>query len=215
MFHYMRGEMDEATRENKLALKQAKAGGYEILALILEENLADSLWVAGDLPQALSAARHVIEQCKRGRVAHKIPWGWIYGNLFGILVESGQLAEALEVGRETMRFLREANSAWMIMDHYALRLASAGDMEAAARVHGWINAEFLRRGNTRQPNELRAMNSTARILNTHFSAVVLGNLCAESLQDKARARAHYLKVLETDSHHPKAAEIRYWLAANP
>jgi Flp pilus assembly protein TadD len=52
------------------------------------------------------------------------------------------------------------------------------------------------------PNETRA----------HLT---LGNLYAQELQDKSRARAHYLRVLELNPRHPEATSIRYWLVANP
>ena len=45
--------------------------------------------------------------------------------------------------------------------------------------------------------------------------LVLGNLYAEQLRDKARARVHYQRTLEIDSRHPQATQIRYWLVANP
>jgi tetratricopeptide (TPR) repeat protein len=43
----------------------------------------------------------------------------------------------------------------------------------------------------------------------------LGNLYAYQLAEPALAREHYRKVLEAEPNHPKASEIRYWLAANP
>ena len=52
------------------------------------------------------------------------------------------------------------------------------------------------------PNETRA----------HLA---LGNLYAQQFHQPARARQHYLKVLEVEPRHPQASEIRYWLAANP
>ncbi len=45
--------------------------------------------------------------------------------------------------------------------------------------------------------------------------LLLANLYARQLNQPKLARQSYLKVLEQDPHHPKAAEIRYWLAANP
>jgi len=45
--------------------------------------------------------------------------------------------------------------------------------------------------------------------------LVLGNLWAEQFGDNARARVHYLKVLELDPRHPQATAIRYWLVAHP
>jgi len=45
--------------------------------------------------------------------------------------------------------------------------------------------------------------------------LTLGNLYAQPLHDAAKARIHYLKVLELDPRHPQATSIRYWLVANP
>ncbi len=45
--------------------------------------------------------------------------------------------------------------------------------------------------------------------------LALANLCAQSLHDTAAARQHYLKVLELDPNNSHAADIRFWLAANP
>jgi tetratricopeptide (TPR) repeat protein len=45
--------------------------------------------------------------------------------------------------------------------------------------------------------------------------LTLGNLYARDLHQPAKARAHYLKVLENDPRNPQATAIRYWLIANP
>jgi tetratricopeptide (TPR) repeat protein len=45
--------------------------------------------------------------------------------------------------------------------------------------------------------------------------LLLANVCAQKLDEPTRARVHYLKVLELEPRHPRADEIRYWLAANP
>ena len=45
--------------------------------------------------------------------------------------------------------------------------------------------------------------------------LALGNLYSQQLHDPARARGHYLKVLELDPKNPQANDIRFWLSANP
>ena len=45
--------------------------------------------------------------------------------------------------------------------------------------------------------------------------LALGNLYAQQLHDTAKARQHYLKVLELDPHNAQANDIRFWLSANP
>lgn len=44
--------------------------------------------------------------------------------------------------------------------------------------------------------------------------LALGNLYAETLRDRARAKVHYSKVLELSPQHPQSTSIRYWLLAN-
>jgi Flp pilus assembly protein TadD len=45
--------------------------------------------------------------------------------------------------------------------------------------------------------------------------LILGNLYAEQLGEKPRARRHYQQVLQLDPRNPQAQAIRYWLVANP
>ena len=47
------------------------------------------------------------------------------------------------------------------------------------------------------------------------SHLALANLCAQALHDPAQARQHYLKVLELDPNSSQAADIRFWISANP
>ena len=46
----------------------------------------------------------------------------------------------------------------------------------------------------------------------HF---LLANLYAQDMDESAKARTHYLKVLELEPRHPQAVSIRYWLATHP
>ena len=45
--------------------------------------------------------------------------------------------------------------------------------------------------------------------------LALGKIYSEQLRQPAKARQHYLKVLEVEPHYPQAGAIRAWLAANP
>ena len=46
----------------------------------------------------------------------------------------------------------------------------------------------------------------------HFA---LANLYAQQLDESAKARNHYLRLLELEPQHEQATAIRYWLEANP
>jgi tetratricopeptide (TPR) repeat protein len=78
--------------------------------------------------------------------------------------------------------------------NFALTLKQAGYLQDAAGE--------LEKVLQKNPSETRA----------HLT---LANLYAQQLAQKTLAREHYLKVLETNPRHPKSADIRYWLAANP
>jgi Flp pilus assembly protein TadD len=43
----------------------------------------------------------------------------------------------------------------------------------------------------------------------------LANLYAQQLNEREKARVHYLKLLELEPRNPQASAIRFWLAANP
>ena len=78
--------------------------------------------------------------------------------------------------------------------NFALTLKSAGfPMDAAAELD-------------------RILAGNARDVRAHL---ILGNICAEQLRDKSRARVHYQRILELDPRHPQATAIRYWLVSNP
>jgi tetratricopeptide (TPR) repeat protein len=78
--------------------------------------------------------------------------------------------------------------------NFALALTAAGyPIDAAHELEKILAAD---------PDEARAQ-------------LALGNLYAQQLNEPARARAHYLKVLALDPNNPQAAAIRFWLSANP
>jgi tetratricopeptide (TPR) repeat protein len=78
--------------------------------------------------------------------------------------------------------------------NFALALQKAGHPRDAANELETLLAA--------QPDEARA----------HLS---LANLYAQELGQPARARPHYLQVLELQPRHPQAAAIRQWLNSHP
>jgi len=78
--------------------------------------------------------------------------------------------------------------------NFALALQRAGYvLDAAAELEKLLEAH---------PDEPR----------THLA---LANLCAQRLNQPAKAREHYLAVLKLDPENAQATQIRYWLQANP
>jgi tetratricopeptide (TPR) repeat protein len=64
-----------------------------------------------------------------------------------------------------------------------------------------------------------SLNEFERMVATHpdeaRAHLALGNIYAQQLHQPAKARQHYLRVLEIDPHYPRADDIRFWLSANP
>jgi tetratricopeptide (TPR) repeat protein len=64
-----------------------------------------------------------------------------------------------------------------------------------------------------------AVNELETVLAAHPGEVrahlALANLLAQELGEPARARPHYLRVLEADPRHPQSVAIRQWLNAHP
>lgn len=57
-----------------------------------------------------------------------------------------------------------------------------------------------------------ALAADANDVRAHLA---LGNIFAEQLRLRDRARFHYQRVLELSPRHPQAQAVRHWLAANP
>jgi Flp pilus assembly protein TadD len=64
-----------------------------------------------------------------------------------------------------------------------------------------------------------AVNELEKVLasypNETRAHLALANIYAQQLREPAKARQHYLKVLEVAPQHPQAGAIRYWLKDNP
>ena len=114
--------------------------------------------------------------------------------------------------------------------HYNLGLVTYESRNYRQSLAAWENALAIRSDSTDARYNfalaLKAANYTRdsaveleKVLVTNPNEarthLVLGNLYAEPLRGPAKARVHYVRVLELDPRHPQATAIRYWLVANP
>jgi tetratricopeptide (TPR) repeat protein len=105
--------------------------------------------------------------------------------------DAGDLSAALGAYEAALAIMPESVNARY---NFAFTLQEAGYFQDAANE--------LRKLLAQNPNETRAY-------------LLLGNLCAQRLNQISSAREAYLKVLEAEPNHPQATQIRYWLAAHP
>jgi predicted TPR repeat methyltransferase len=140
-----------------------------------------------------------------------------------------QQAHRLPEAMQSYRLATQADPT-LFEAHYNLGLAAteAGNLAAALAAYehalavqpqsldGRYNFALV----LKQANYLGdAVNELERVLATYPNEtrahLALGNLYAQQFHQPAKARQHYLRVLEVEPRHPQASAIRYWLAANP
>src|ERR1051326_509526 len=112
--------------------------------------------------------------------------------------------------------------------NWALATSEAGDLpgtiaayESALAIRpDSLDARYNLAWTLKQNNDFaRAAEQLERVLqkypNDTRSHLALANLYAQQLHEPAKARPHYVKVLEIDPHNPQAGTIRFWLTSNP
>ena len=114
-----------------------------------------------------------------------------YYNLGLTATEAGNLELALSAYESALGLVPDSANARY---NFALLLKQAGYTTDAANE--------LEKLLAKHPNDTRG----------HLA---LANLSAQQLHDDARARQHYMKVLETDPHNSQADDIRRWIADHP
>jgi hypothetical protein len=133
----------------------------------------------GDLDGAIKAARDAVAVWRQG------PWRTVFGydliNLAGMLVERGELDEALDIARgpEGLAFARDRGVVWMFLDHFALCAALRGRFEDAARLEGHAAYGHAAAASLRQANEARAQARLMGLLDEALPAKTLARLRAE------------------------------------
>lgn len=147
-----------AEYEAALAIFRATGGG--VAALQTLDGLANSQWMEGELDRAIGSARDVLEQYRQSPFGDRVSRAYATANLFGMLVERGDLVEADALGRELLPELCELGITHGWSDHFASYLARIGNCDNAVRLVGW--GDTLRRAKAlkRQPNEQRARDTT-------------------------------------------------------
>jgi tetratricopeptide (TPR) repeat protein len=139
------------------------------------------------------AARRYSEAADAFRSAANADPDWFQAqlNYSAAAIEAGRTEEAVRAGQRALALQPDSARA-----RYNLALAlkqAARYRESAAQLETLVAAK---------PADARA----------HLT---LANLYAGDLGQLERARAHYLKVLEIEPGHPRAAEIHFWLVSNP
>ena len=142
--------------------------------------------------QALESKRY-LEAATAFRSAAESDPSWFPAQLnhAAAALQAGRVVEALHAGETALALQPDSAEARY---NFALALKQGNFAQDAA-----IELERLI---ANDPGDARA----------HLA---LGNLYAEQLRQTDKAREHYLKVLEIEPRHSRAASINFWLKANP
>lgn len=174
----LRGDAAAARARQEQALALCRGMGADRLAIIQLSNLADLTWQDGDVDGAEARLREALALASRLPFIGEDALTSCHLNLIGVLVEKGEVDEALQLAHAAVPFRVEHNVAWQMMDHMALRAALAGSHDAAARLAGYTDARYADKGVPRQPNEQRARARAEQLLGQRYSAEELPALLA-------------------------------------
>jgi tetratricopeptide (TPR) repeat protein len=187
--HKCKGDAVAARACYERAIVLHREAGADRAVMVSIGSLADVAWAQGDLQGSAAALRQNIELLRRVN-PRSGSLGLCLCRLSGVLTEQGELDEALAAAREGLPWRREAGFAWGAMDHFALRVALAGNIASAARLAGYADAAFARRQLPRLPNEARAHARVRQLLIEGLSAEELEGLRAQgaALGEEAACR---------------------------
>ena len=183
----MTGDFVKAQSFFSAALKWFADSGSEALRLHALNDVGDVTWALEDFDGAAAKFREATRVVRASRAANKAALGVPLSNLAGVLIEQGNLDEAVPVAREALVLLTASEDAWRFFDSLALRLALLGRYEDAARLLGFADDAYLKGSQMREANEQRLHARLLTLLRARFEEAELNALLQNggNLSEKA------------------------------
>jgi predicted ATPase/class 3 adenylate cyclase len=170
-----------ATRESfAQALAAYKALGDEDGTAVVLGNLADLEFGDGQVEQAVRLASEVLEIQSRGKNATSLAIGYL--NIAAYRIGLGDVDGAREAAREGLRLARQVQrtmSVAIASQHIALLLTLRGEVHDAARLIGYVNAQYKELGQERQTTEQWGYEKLMAALRETLSEAEIEKLAAE------------------------------------
>jgi tetratricopeptide (TPR) repeat protein len=177
---YYRGELSKSIAVFEDSIAPARDAGADTAVQNALLNIANSRWGMQDLDGALDAAREAVVEIRKSRsFGRKLHLMYALVNLFGILVERGDLDEAQPLAGEAYSLIRDRGSGWAALDHFALYAAKRGHAQVAARVLGYTSAATRAQKTAREVAEERAFESAMAFVQQSLSEDTLAKLLAQ------------------------------------
>jgi tetratricopeptide (TPR) repeat protein len=129
-------------------------------------------------------------------------------------------AYQVSINADPTYFDAQYNAALLALQAGDLNHALAGWETALALEPDSLNARYNFALALKQANYMHdAAVELERILeakpNDSRAHLTLANLYSQQLNERGKARVHYMKLLELEPRNPQAPAIRFWLASNP
>ncbi|MDQ6767560.1 MAG: NB-ARC domain-containing protein [Candidatus Eremiobacteraeota bacterium] len=192
-----RGAIAEGRDLRVQALAVYKALGDELGASVVLANLGELEFADGHPEQALRSVSEALKVVSRRGVG-TLNMAIYHSNSTPYRIALGDIDGARASAREVLSFARQAQEASLIaivLQHFALLMALVGQTQNAARLLGYVDAQFKETGMQREPTEKWGYEKLMASLREQLSEGEIEKLAAEGAawsEDQAAEEA--LKV---------------------
>ncbi len=177
---WARGDLAAAREGFTQTLAASKALGDEAGAAIVLMNLAELEFGDGQVEQAVRLAGEALEIHAREKNTPQIAISYV--NLAAYRIARNDADGAREAAREALRLARQVRSGMHVaigLQHIALLLALRGEVNDAARLTGYVNAQYKELGQEREATEKWGYDKLMAALREQLSEAEIEKLAAE------------------------------------
>jgi predicted ATPase/class 3 adenylate cyclase len=190
------GDIPAARELFTQALAAYKVLGDEAGAALVLSNLAEVEFGEGQVEQAVRLADEALEIHSRRKSAVSLALS--YPNITAYRIALGDMDAARESAREGLRWAQQAQIPQLIataLQHLALLFALRGEVKDAARLIGYVNAQYEELGYKRGATERWSYEKLMSALHDQLSKAEIEQLAAEGATlSEDRAAEEALKV---------------------
>jgi predicted ATPase/DNA-binding winged helix-turn-helix (wHTH) protein len=181
VFALLEKDLTEALRYSARALDLARAQQDVVREIQALANLSEIEFNLGAVDRAAARCREAVAR-SRAAPAHPL-LGWMLANLASYLIIQGEAGDARATAIEALTLLREEGGYFVrvCLQQWALFAALEQRYEAAARLLGYVDADFATAQEVRQPTE--------QIVHERIQTVLRAGLAGPARQAEATVGA--------------------------
>jgi predicted ATPase/DNA-binding winged helix-turn-helix (wHTH) protein len=176
---FMRSEFAEARTYFEAALRISRRSGARAAEAAALVNLAEIEFNLGDIPAAVERARSAVVHLRHSGLQWDL--GWALANLATYLLLDRLFVEAKPIADEAFVVACSARGRLLraCLQQGAFIMAVCGQFSDAARIIGWVDAEYAAEQVPRQPTEQCVYEQLLALLETNIQPISLQHLMEE------------------------------------